>query len=58
MCIPGWISGGPNWAVANNYDVVLTTEVQKFGLGEIRMAFNLLIKEEDTLYLTSKCVLL
>lgn len=48
MRIPGCISGGANGAVANNYDVMPTTELQKFGLCEIRMALNLLVKEENT----------
>lgn len=38
---PGCISGGANWTVANNHDVMFTTELQKFGLREIWMALNL-----------------
>lgn len=47
MRIPGCISGGADWAVANNYDVMLTTELQKFWLREIWMTLNLLVKEEN-----------
>lgn len=38
---PGCISGGANGAVANNHNVVFTTELQKFRLCKIRMTFNL-----------------
>lgn len=38
---PGCVSGGANRAVANDHNVFLTTELQKLGLCEIWMAFNL-----------------
>lgn len=38
---PGCVPGGANWAVANNHNVMLTTELQKLGLCEIWIAFNL-----------------
>lgn len=39
--IPGCISGGTNRAVANDHNIMLTTELQQLGLCEIWMAFNL-----------------
>lgn len=44
--LPGGISGGANWAVANNHYVILTTVLQKLGLCEIWMAFNLQVSEK------------
>lgn len=38
---PRYISGGANWAIANNHDVMLTTVLQKFWLCEIWVAFDL-----------------
>lgn len=39
--IPGCISRGTKWAVANNHNVILTAVLQKLGLCEIWMALNL-----------------
>lgn len=47
MYIPGCISRGADWAVANDHDVMFTTEVQKLGLCKIWMALNLLVKGND-----------
>lgn len=39
--VPGCISGGTKWAVANNHNVILTAVLQKLGLCEIWMALDL-----------------
>lgn len=44
--IPGCVPGGANWAVANNHNVMLTTELQKLGLCEIWIAFNLQVSKK------------
>lgn len=44
--LPRYISGGANWAIANNHDVMLTTVLQKFWLCEIWVAFDLKVNKK------------